>query len=94
MIDFVATMPLIIVIFYTGMSAMEGRKDVFKELKEKFWPTLKTSCEFWMPVQALNFAFVPNIFRVVYIGSMSFIWVNLLCLLKRDNFEMQTEEEE
>ena len=30
LIDFIATMPIIIVIFYTGMSAMEGREDIFK----------------------------------------------------------------
>ena len=36
-----------------------------------------------MPAQALNFAFVPNQYRVVYIGAASFVWVNILCIIKR-----------
>ena len=40
---------------------------------------------FWMPIQALNFFFVPSSLRVVYIGTCSFIWINILCVLKRDN---------
>lgn len=45
---------------------------------------------FWMPAQALNFALVPQTMRVVYIGSCSFLWVNILCILKR---EEKTEDE-
>ena len=44
---------------------------------------LQFSCSFWMPAQALNFAFVPNQYRVVYIGAASFAWVNILCIIKR-----------
>ena len=39
---------------------------------------------FWMPAQALNFALVPQTMRVVYIGTCSFLWVNILCILKRE----------
>ena len=44
---------------------------------------LQFSCSFWMPAQAVNFAMVPNQYRVVYIGAASFLWVNILCVLKR-----------
>jgi len=94
LIDQGFTAPIILSTFYVAMSAMEGREDIFKECKEKFWNTLKVSCQFWMPIQCLNFAFVPNMFRVVYIGSMSFIWVNILCILKRGNSEVDTEKKE
>ena len=40
---------------------------------------------FWMPAQALNFFFVPSSLRVVYIGSCSFMWCNILCMKKRGN---------
>jgi len=72
---------------------MEGRDDMFKELKEKFWTTFKTSCGFWLPAQTINFALVPNVYRVVYIGSMSFFWVNILCMLKRGTSDQEVEEE-
>jgi len=84
-VDQLVTAPPILATFYVGMSVMEGKKDVFAECKEKFLPTLKTSCQFWMPAQAINFMFVPSPMRVVYIGSCSLLWVNILCVLKRNN---------
>ena len=36
-----------------------------------------------MPAQAVNFAFVPDTLRVVYIATASFFWINILCLIKR-----------
>jgi len=40
-IDQAVSAPIILTLFYTGMSVMEGRDDMFKELKEKFWTTFK-----------------------------------------------------
>ena len=91
LIDQAVSSPIILVVFFTGMSAMEGRADWFKELKEKFVKSYTFSCLFWLPAQCLNFFLVPNAFRVVYVGSASFLWVNVLCLLKRGN--SGTEEE-
>ena len=54
--------------------------------------TPQKSCMFWMPAQAVNFAFVPNHFRVIYIGAASFAWVNILCLIKRGQQEKDTKE--
>lgn len=51
-----------------------------------FWNVcFQSSCMFWMPAQALNFFFVPSSLRVVYIGSCSFMWCNILCMKKRGN---------
>jgi len=94
LIDQAISSPLILVMFYTGMSAMEGRTDIFKELKEKFWNTYAYSCAFWLPAQVINFAFVPGVFRVVFVGSASFLWVNILCLLKRGSSENEEEKKE
>jgi len=44
---------------------------------------------FWLPAQAANFAFVPPSMRVVYIATCSFAWINILCVLKRNNKEEQ-----
>ena len=52
---------------------------------------LQASCMFWMPAQAINFALVPPTLRVVYIGTCSFLWVNILCILKRGNKEEKSE---
>ena len=38
---------------------------------------------FWLPAQAFNFVLLPTRFRVLYVGACSFLWLNLLCWIKR-----------
>jgi len=84
-IDQAISAPIILVLFYTGMSLMEGKEDLFAECKEKIVPTFTKSCMFWMPAQAVNFLLVPQTMRVVYIAACSFVWVNILCVVKRSD---------
>lgn len=65
------------------MAVMERAEDPFAELKAKFVPTFARSCLFWLPVQTINFYWVPSRFRVVYIGVCSLMWANILCWVKR-----------
>ncbi|XP_055941385.1 mpv17-like protein isoform X1 [Argiope bruennichi] len=81
--DLLMCSPTTITIFFTGMGVLEGKEDVFAELKAKFWSTYKMSCCFWLPAQAINFALLPPYTRVAFVGVASFIWVNVLCLVKR-----------
>ncbi|XP_003743035.1 mpv17-like protein [Galendromus occidentalis] len=74
-----------LVAFYTAMSVLEGKEDVFAEMKAKWWPTYKLSCLFWIPVQCCNFLFMPPAARVVTVGACSFVWVNILCVCKRNS---------
>ena len=66
-----------------GMSLMENADDPFMELREKFLPTFVRSCVFWLPVQTANFIMIPPRFRVIYMGVCGFMWVNILCWIKR-----------
>ena len=38
---------------------------------------------FWLPAQAVNFFLLPTRLRVLYVGACSFLWMNLLCWVKR-----------
>ncbi|KAJ3663659.1 hypothetical protein Zmor_007892 [Zophobas morio] len=78
--------PQILIVFYVAMSIMERKKDIFEECREKIIPTFKTSCMFWLPAQSINFMLIPPPFRVVYVGTCSFAWVNILCWLKRQEY--------
>ncbi|XP_041474601.1 mpv17-like protein [Lytechinus pictus] len=69
--------------FYTGMSILEGKDDIFEELRAKFLPTFKASCCFWSVAQVFNFYFLPTSLRIVYIASVSFLWTNFLAIMKR-----------
>uniref|UniRef100_A0A336MAQ7 CSON014526 protein n=1 Tax=Culicoides sonorensis TaxID=179676 RepID=A0A336MAQ7_CULSO len=83
--QFLFTPPLLGV-FFTGMSIMEGNPP-FEELQQKFVPTFARSCLFWLPAQTANFIFIPPQFRVIYVGACAFAWVNILCWVKRQNFD-------
>ncbi|XP_014477679.1 PREDICTED: N-acetyltransferase 9-like protein isoform X3 [Dinoponera quadriceps] len=65
-----------------GMSLMEAKSDILRECRMKFLHTFQTSCEFWLPVQLVNFLLVPASLRVTYVSVASFCWVNILCYLK------------
>lgn len=86
--QFILTPPLL-VIFYTGMSLMEMQKHPFDECQKKFVPTFARSCLFWLPAQTINFLLIPPQFRVVYMGVASFLWVNILCYVKRQKLTLE-----
>jgi len=76
--------PWLLAMFFIGMAFLEGGKGkaLLTELKQKFSMTFSLDCCYWLPIQALNFLFVPPMFRVVYIGVTTFIWMNILCFIK------------
>jgi len=76
--------PWLIAVFYIGMSVLEGLKndEVFCECRTKLLPTFAMDTCYWLPVQALNFMFVPPWLRVAYVGITTFVWLNVLCYIK------------
>jgi len=76
--------PWLLAIFFIGMSFMEGERgeSMLQEFKNKFAMTFTVDCLYWLPVQALNFLFVPPGFRILYIGLTTFLWLNVLCYIK------------
>ncbi|XP_061396218.1 mpv17-like protein [Musca vetustissima] len=88
--QFVLT-PFLLTVFYTGMAVMEGADDKFLELRQKFIPTFEKSCMFWLPAQLFNFVLIAPRFRVIYMGVCGFVWVNILCWIKRQQANNDTE---
>lgn len=76
--------PWCVAIFFVGMAALEGKRGeaLLSELKQKGITTFILDCCYWLPVQYLNFKFVPAWLRVTYIGVTTFIWLNVLCYIK------------
>ena len=81
--QFLFTPPLL-VLFFGSMAYLEYRnwQQATNEVKVKFPPVYLADCAFWIPVQAVNFAYVPPTLRVLYVGVMSFIWLNFLCFAR------------
>ena len=74
--------PVILALFFITMNAMEGKPDWLEECRHKFWKTFTADCCFWLPVQALNFIYVPADLRVAFIAVATFVWLNVLCWFK------------
>lgn len=72
---------------------MEGKDDLTLELKQKFLPTFGRSCMFWLPAQMFNFVLIPPKFRVIYMGVCGFVWVNILCWIKRQQTKTTEQSE-
>ncbi|XP_013146786.1 PREDICTED: mpv17-like protein [Papilio polytes] len=84
--QFVMT-PVLLAAFYILMGIAERKEDIFEEIRVKYWKTFIANQAFWIPGQTINFFFVPSHLRVVYVASASFIWINVLCFIKRQKTE-------
>ncbi|KAM9299379.1 mpv17-like protein [Gastrophryne carolinensis] len=84
--------PVTISAFYTGLSILDGEEEIFKNLKEKFWPTYKTGVLCWTVFQTINFSIIPPLVRTAYIGACAFVWTTFLCYIRnRDIDQVATQ---
>ncbi|XP_042336741.1 mpv17-like protein [Sceloporus undulatus] len=71
--------PLALGAFYSGMSLLQGKEDIFADCREKFWNTYKTGLMYWPFVQLSNFSLIPVYLRTAYAGLCGFVWAAFLC---------------
>lgn len=76
--------PLATSVFYTGVSFLEGKEDIFEDCREKFLNTYKTGLMFWPFMQFLNFALVPLYVRTTFTGCCAFVWATFLCFSRQN----------
>ncbi|KAL0871777.1 hypothetical protein ABMA27_004270 [Loxostege sticticalis] len=89
--QFIAT-PILLAAFYTLIAVLERKDDMFEEFRAKYAKTLIANQAFWIPAQTVNFFFVPPHLRVVYVASVSFMWINVLCFIKRQKNDNVVEK--
>ncbi|XP_021521337.1 mpv17-like protein isoform X1 [Aotus nancymaae] len=77
--DQVVGAPIAVSAFYAGMSILQGKDDIFLDLKQKFWNTYMSGLLYWPFVQLTNFSLVPVQWRTAYAGLCSFLWAIFLC---------------
>ncbi|TNN57985.1 Mpv17-like protein [Liparis tanakae] len=75
--------PLATSVFYTGVSLLEGKDDIFEDWREKFLNTYKTGLMFWPFMQLVNFALVPLYLRTAFTGCCAFVWATFLCFSRQ-----------
>ncbi|XP_076654416.1 mpv17-like protein [Halictus rubicundus] len=70
--------------FFFGINLLELKPvaECVEEVKQKFWPTYKVGVCVWPILQTVNFFFVPEHNRVVYVSFCSLIWTSFLAYMK------------
>ncbi|XP_038219590.1 mpv17-like protein 2 [Zerene cesonia] len=88
-IEQVSYSPAAMAYFFFGMSVLEQKslKSCVNEVREKFWPTYKIGVVFWPTAQTINFYFVSEKNRIVFVSAASFVWTIYLAHMKA----METE---
>ncbi|KAJ2354775.1 hypothetical protein GGF43_003067 [Coemansia sp. RSA 2618] len=68
--------PLGIAGFFIAMNFMEGRdwESAKARLRQFYWPTLVANYAVWPAVQAINFGFIPPLYRVPFSSVVSIFW--------------------
>ncbi|XP_047526267.1 mpv17-like protein 2 [Pieris napi] len=97
LIEQVSYSPLAMAYFFFGMSLLEKKpiKACMNEVREKFWPTYKIGVVFWPTAQTLNFYFISERNRIVFVSAASFVWTIYLAHMKakKQKGEMITDDE-
>lgn len=83
-IEQVSYSPLAMAYFFFGMSALEMKpfQTCVNEVREKFWPTYKIGVVFWPTAQTLNFYYVSERNRIIFVSAASFVWTVYLAHMK------------
>ncbi|KAM9457972.1 mpv17-like protein [Clarias gariepinus] len=77
------SLPIVTSVFYTGVSVLEGKEDVFEDWRKKFLNTYKTGLMYWPFMQVLNFVYMPLYLRTFFMGCSAFLWSMFLCFSQR-----------
>lgn len=85
LIEQISYTPFAMTCFYFGMTLFEGRgaKEAMSEVQAKFLPTYKVALSVWPAVAFINFGFVPERNRVIFISCCSLIWTTFLAYMKQ-----------
>mmetsp|Transcript_29130 Transcript_29130/g.40996 ORF Transcript_29130/g.40996 Transcript_29130/m.40996 type:complete len:182 (-) Transcript_29130:52-597(-) len=75
--------PCIVSVFFISNGFFQGRSanEITSQLKRDMWPTMKYNWTVWPAAMAINFAFVPQNLRVLYVSSVALVWNTYLSLV-------------
>ncbi|CAL7947484.1 unnamed protein product [Xylocopa violacea] len=84
LVEQVTYSPAAMCCFFFGINLLEMKpiSECIDEVKQKFWPTYKIGVCVWPILQTINFFFVPEHNRVVYVSFCSLMWTSFLAYMK------------
>lgn len=68
--------PAYLALFFTTTNAMEGRGpvEIATKLKEDLLPTYLIDIAVWLPIQTINFRWVPVVYQALFVQSCNIGW--------------------
>jgi peroxisomal membrane protein 2 len=81
-IDQFVQAPIFTVLIFVFLGALEGKQldDIQKQLEEDYKDTMLDNWKLFIPATIVNLAFVPPLFRVLYLNVVFFFWSIYLSL--------------
>ncbi|XP_076755468.1 mpv17-like protein [Xylocopa sonorina] len=94
LVEQVTYSPAAMCCFFFGINLLELKpvSECIDEVKQKFWPTYKVGVCVWPILQTVNFFFVPEHNRVVYVSFCSLMWTSFLAYMKTREAKKQKKE--
>jgi len=83
-------------LYHGAMGAMQGMDagQIHKRVEDVLWDTQVAQWKFWLPIQFLNFQFVPVRHQLNVVLLTSVVWTALLSAWYPPEDDQQAEEEE
>ena len=91
--NFIVTPFVYLPVFFYSTSVLRGFgwETGAQRLADERWDTAKAAWTLWVPAQVVNFALVPNQFRVPFMSCISFGWNTILAVKSNQSSLVKTE---
>lgn len=88
--------PATLVVFFVGMSLLEGKTllNSYEKCKKEFMTTLIADLIVWPGAQFINFLFLPTHYRILYISSLNLFWNAFLSNMQHHGLPGHDESDE
>lgn len=79
--------PAYLALFFTTTNAMEGRRpgEIAKKLQSDLLPTYLVDIAVWLPIQTINFRWVPVVYQALFVQSCNIGWNAYLSFVQHNH---------
>ena len=81
--------PAYLALFFTTTNAMEGRQpnEIVNKLSTDLLPTYLVDIAVWLPIQTINFRWVPVVYQALFVQSCNIGWNAYLSFVQHNGSE-------
>lgn len=74
--NFVVSPLVYVPAYHVATRVLQGDNidEAFQKMQDKWWPSLRSSWNVWIPLQAMNFGVVPQHLRVATVNAANLVW--------------------